>query len=179
MLAVIRFFLGLLMLLIFASCENDISLVKKITNQQDAQIENAKGIEVIYSSNAAIKASLQAPTMKHFEGAQPYTELPEGVRMFFYDDSMKVNSQLTAGYGIRLDSKKQMVVHDNVEVINLNGEKLNTEELIWDEKTQRIYSNKFVKITRKDEILYGDGFESNADITNYKIKKLRGIIHQN
>lgn len=162
---------------IFSACENDLTVVKKITTQQEAQTENGKGIEVIYSNNAIIKAHLLAPTMKHTDGPDPKTEMPDGLQMLFYDDSLKVNSRLTAGYGIRLDREKQMIVRDNVEVININGEKLNTEELIWDEKTQKIFSTKFVKITRKDEILYGEGFESNADITNYKIKKLSGIIH--
>ena len=174
----IQYFLYAVVIATFiSSCENDLAVVNKITSKQEAAIEKGKGIEVIYSNNAIIKAVMKAPFMNHVEGTDAYTELPSGLIMLFYNDSLNVNSRLTAGYGIRKDNSKQMVVRDNVEVVNLKGEKLNTEELIWDEKTQRIFSTKFVKITRKDEILYGQGFESNADITNYKIKKLSGIIH--
>ena len=35
---------------------------------------------------------------------------------------------------------------------------------------------RFVKITTADEIIFGDGFESNQDFTKYKIFKIRGTI---
>lgn len=63
------------------------------------------------------------------------------------------------------------MVKNNVEAISVKGDKLNTEELTWNQKTQKISSDKFVKITTRDEIIFGDGFESNQDLTNYKIKK--------
>jgi lipopolysaccharide assembly outer membrane protein LptD (OstA) len=69
-----------------------------------------------------------------------------------------------------------MIARNNVEVINIKGEKLNSEELIWNNKNKKIYTEKFVTIQTKDEIIYGDGLEANEDLTNYKIKKIRGTI---
>lgn len=43
-------------------------------------------------------------------------------------------------------------------------------------KAERIYSDKFVRITTEDEILYGEGFESNQEFTNWKIIKPTGSI---
>jgi len=34
-----------------------------------------------------------------------------------------------------------------------------------------------VKITTADEVIYGDGLESNQDFTKYKIKNIKGTIH--
>ena len=56
------------------------------------------------------------------------------------------------------------------------GEKLNTEHLFWDEKKEMIYSDVFVKITTKDEIIMGEGLESNQDFSRYKFKKIKGTI---
>ena len=53
---------------------------------------------------------------------------------------------------------------------------MNTEQLIWDIGQKRIISDAFVKITTADEIIYGDGLESNQEFTKYIIKNIKGII---
>jgi hypothetical protein len=63
-----------------------------------------------------------------------------------------------------------------VEVINKNGEKLETEKLIWDENSQRIYTDAAVKITTDKEIIMGRGMESNQDFSKYELKQVTGTI---
>lgn len=41
-----------------------------------------------------------------------------------------------------------------------------------------ITSNAFVRIKKKREILYGEGFESNDDFSKYKIFKIKGTIYR-
>lgn len=158
------------------SCENDMATVNKLTNQYEASSETGKDIEVLYSDLGKIKAKMTAPTMLRFHTREPYTELPDGLKILFYDPNGQVESQLTAGYGISYEKSDEMKVRNNVEAISVKGDKLNTEELVWNQKSQKISSDKFVKITTKDEIIFGDGFESNQDLSNYKIKKIRGTI---
>jgi LPS export ABC transporter protein LptC len=166
-----------LLLLLFTACENDIATVRKVTSPNEAAIETGTNVEMIYSSDAKIKGRLLTPLLeKHLDEKNPYTEFPKGLKVYFYNDSMVANSKLTANYGIRYDKSNEIIVRDNVEVINTKGEKVNTEELIWNNETQKIHSDKFVKIQTKDEIIYGDGLEANQDLTDYKIKKIRGTI---
>ena len=61
--------------------------------------------------------------------------------------------------------------------MNNKGEKLNTEKLVWDQKKQIIYTDKFVRITTKNEVLTGEGMESKQDFSNWVIKKPRGELH--
>ena len=159
-----------------SSCETDIATVNKLTGEYAASAETGKDIDVIYSNQGRVKAKLTAPTMMRFRTKEPYTELPDGLKIVFFDPGGQVESQLTAGYGISYEKSDEMKVRNNVEAISVKGDKLNTEELIWNQKTQKIYSEKFVKITTRDEIIFGDGFESNQDLTNYKISKIRGTI---
>ena len=174
------FLLTALVSLLLSSCENDMNVVNRITSDTAALKETGKDVEALYSDFGHVKAKLQAPVMNHVNDPKnPYTELPSGVKLFFYNDSLIIQSQLTAGYGISYDKSDQMIARNNVVVTNSAGEKLETEELIWDQKTEKISSDKFVKITTKDEIIFGDGFESNQDISNYKIKKIRGTMQLN
>lgn len=57
------------------------------------------------------------------------------------------------------------------------GEKLNTEHLIWNEDSAKIYTDEFVKITTTDEIIMGEGMEANQDFSKWKIYKIRGTIN--
>ncbi len=167
----------LLVPLIFFSCENDMSTVRKIASKKAAEVEVGKDIDAFYSDFGKMKARLIAPVMNHVvDPKNPYSEMPAGLHLIFFSDSLKGQTDLTSGYGISYDKSDQMIARNNVVVINIAGEKLETEELIWNQKTEKISSEKFVKITTRDEIIFGDGFESNEDLSNYKIKKIRGTL---
>lgn len=169
--------LAVLIISLLYSCENDLSTINKITSQKDALKETGKEVQALYSDLGKVKAQLLAPVMNHMDDPKnPYTELPSGLLLYFYDDSLQIQSKLSAGYGISYDNSDEMIARNNVVVISENGDKLESEELIWSQKTEKIRSDKFVKITTDDEIIYGDGFESNDDLTNYVIKKIRGTF---
>ncbi len=136
----------------------------------------SQNIAVYYSDSGMVQAKLTGPQMDNYMAANPYVEFPKGFKMLFYDEQMKVSSWLRANYGIRREKEKTMEAKGDVVVVNEKGEQLNAEHLIWEEEKQLIHSDKFVKITTADEIIFGDGFESNQDFTKYKIFKIRGTI---
>jgi len=158
------------------SCETDIKKVKFITTRDNFAVESAKDAEIIYSDSAIIKVKIIAPQLDRYIDKDPYIELPKGIEILFYDGDFEVASQLTADYAISYENEGRMEAKGNVVLINEQGEKLNTEHLIWDEAKDLIYSNEFVKITTADEIIMGDGFESNQNFTKFKIKNIQGTI---
>ena len=135
-------------------------------------------VTLLYSDSTQLKVVLKANRMLIFNKnvTEPYTLLPKGLFVTFFDDQEKVSATLKANYGIRYDVKKQMEVKYAVELINKDGTKLETEKLIWNEVTQRIYTDAFVKITNRKEIIMGTGMESNQDFTKYEIKHVTGQI---
>jgi LPS export ABC transporter protein LptC len=145
--------------------------------KQEMPSEIMKDAEVLYSDSARVKMKLLAKVLNHYTCENPYIEMPNGLQMFFYDDSLKIHSQMKGDYGIRYEKDGKMEAKKNVEVVNVKGDKLNTEHLIWDEQKDSIYTKAFVKITTKDEVIYGDGLESNHDFTKYRIKKVKGVIN--
>lgn len=158
------------------ACENNWNEIKKISDKIDAEVETAYNIEILYSTDASIRARLLSSELKRFNTRKPYLEFNNGLRVLFFDEQLVESSRLTAGYGRIDETTNEMIARNNVEVINIKGEKLNSEELIWNNKNKKIYTEKFVTIQTKDEIIYGDGLEANEDLTNYKIKKIRGTI---
>lgn len=174
------FFFILTSLIIF-SCENEIKKVNTLTavSEKSLPIESGKNVELIYSDSALIKAKLQAAQLDRYVGEKNYMELPKGVLVIFYDEQRKEKNRLTADYGIGWDdggTMNKMEAKRNVIVVNEKGDKLNTEHLIWDAVTKKIFTKEFVKITTKDEIIWGDGLEANQDFSEYEIKNPKGQI---
>lgn len=163
--------------LLLSSCQTDMETINKVTAFQNLPSETMKDAEILYSDSAKVKMKLTAKQLDRFMGERPYIEMPKGLQMFFYDDSMKINSQMKADYGLRYEKEGIMEAKRNVEVINVKGEKLNTEHLIWNEKKDSIYTKAFVRITTKDEVITGNGLKSNQDFTQYRITDIKGIIN--
>jgi len=162
-------------LLFLSSCQTDIQTINQLTSVKNLPSESMKDAEIMYSDSAKVKMKLTAPQLDRYVEKQ-YIEFPQGVKILFYNDSMKVTSQLKADYGIRYEKEGKMEAKRNVEVVNVKGDKLNTEHLIWDEAHGKIYTEAFVKITTAEEVLLGDGLESNQDFTKYKILNPTGTI---
>jgi LPS export ABC transporter protein LptC len=167
----------LLLLGVFFACENSSEeIVPQETEEKHAD-QIGKDVEILYSTNGRISFQLNAPVMEQYLGDSPYTEMPEGVHIKTFDSLMNVSSELTANYAIDIKHENRMEAKDDVVVINEKGEKLNTEHLVWDKKTEKITSDVFVKITTDSEVLMGEGLISNQDFSKYRILKPRGIIN--
>jgi LPS export ABC transporter protein LptC len=166
-------------LLSFCSCENDMEKVKLLSSKGVVPIESSSNIKILYSDSAKLQTEITAPEMNHFETENPYLEMPLGLKAVVYDDHGNVKSRISADYGINYTREQKMEVKKNVVVINEKGDQLNTEHLIRDEKTGRLLSDAFVKITTKDEIIFGTGLEANEDFTKYKIFNIKGTISIN
>ena len=44
-----------------------------------------------------------------------------------------------------------------------------SDELFWDQKEEKVYSDKYIEIKRGETELKGYGFESNQEMTEYRI----------
>jgi LPS export ABC transporter protein LptC len=163
---------------ILCSCENDVTEIESLTNNKEAPISKGKNVEFIYSEKANVKIKITAPLMEEYgEEENKYMEMTDGIKVLFYDSLKNVASTLTSNYAIHRVSKNIMEAKDDVVVVNDIGEVLNTEHLIWMEDSSKIYTEEFVKITTKDEIIMGEGMEANQDFTKWKIHKIKGTIN--
>lgn len=167
-----------LCLLVLAACENKRQDIMAFTAKTVKPVQSGRGITMLYSDSTILKIRLKAPVMNKYDKGmkEPMTILPKGLDVVFYDNAGKPSTTLKANYGIMYELSRKMEVKYNVEVVNVNGEKLNTEHLVWDEQQKKIISDVFVKITTAKEIIMGKGLESNQDFTQYQIKEVTGTI---
>ena len=70
-----------------------------------------------------------------------------------------------------------MTALKSVVLTSSEGEELKTEELIWDERKNKIYTDKKVTIQTGNEVIKGQGFESNPNFSEYSISKIHGTFN--
>ena len=158
------------------SCTNDPVEVRKFNSDKILPVSSTKNIEMLYSDSATLRAKIKAPQRDTYLGDDEYIEFTKGVDMIFYDKDGIESGHMVAKYAISYNKKEQMIARNDVQLWNAEGKRLNTEELIWDQKTGRIHSEKFSKITSPTEVIYGDGFESDQDFSKYRIVNISGIV---
>ena len=166
----------LLLLLVLLACTNDPELVKGFVQNKEQAIEQIKGAELLHTENGKIKVRIVANKIERFKDRQPGLIFSENMEVYFYNDSSDVQSILMANYASIDEDKKIMVAQKNVVLTGRENKKLETEELIWNEIKDKIYTDKEVKITTGKEVIYGEGFTSNSNFSQYSITKIHGTF---
>ena len=159
----------------FFSCDQSEEL--GLPENFDINVERAEQVEIFYSDSAQVKVKISGPTMLyHVSKSDPVQEFPDGVLVDFYGDNGQKTSQLTAKHGMRYERTEKVVVSDSVVWKSVLNEMIETEELIWQENIKKIFTKKFARITRPNEIIFGYGFEADQSFKNAKINAVTGRL---
>lgn len=130
----------------------------------DQESENAK---ITFTEEGKLKAILFADNIKVI--GKKNEKLLKNLKLIFYDNDEKRSSVLTSLNGKIDDNSQDMYAIDSVVAVSDSGVTLTTSELIWRNKSKKIFSDKFVRIVSDDEIIEGYGFESDQNLKNYTI----------
>ncbi len=147
------------------------------TNSADSPDQIFRHFEVFFYDSSSKKARLTAKSAKMFFKSKR-TLVDTNVYCEFYDTKTnKISTILQSDSAIIEDDTKNMYAYGNVKVSSDSSKtKLTSQELKWDNQKQILISNKYVKIDSPYEIIEGYGFESNLNLTNYKIYRVSGQI---
>lgn len=142
--------------------------------------QSGTDIQVMFVDSGFTKAILNSKKGRVYQDNQE-TFLDDGIVVEFFSKETKSRISRLMADSARIDDvTKNMTARGNVVVISdSTGNKLETSVLDWNNSTQKIYSNEYVKITTRNEIITGYGFESDQNLDNYKINKVSGTIYRN
>ena len=162
---------------LLSGCINDPADVAYLEERLDDQVEVAREVQILYSDSARIRLVLEAPTMYNYlTPTDPRQEFPDGIIAYFLDENQDTTSTLVAHQGIYRRRNNLITVRDSVVWESVDRQRLETEELNWDEQRELIYTNKFVVLTQPDYIITGYGLESDPSFTNARVLQVDGRI---
>ncbi len=166
----------LLSVVSLASCEeNAIAKVKARFDEKEVDVEVADSVQFIYKEDQYARAVVTGKTVKRYTRTQNKLEFTDGLIVRFYDQ-LKLISVLKADFAENNDSEQKVLVSGNVYMESAKYERMETQELTWDMRAKRVYTDKAIKIRTPDHIIYGVGFDSDEDFSNYTIRKVNGIV---
>lgn len=165
------------LILTISSCRNEMEDINALVAKTVMQEDVAHDVTILYSEDGHVKARLSSKEfVRNEQSRPPYTDMKKGLKVEFFNDSLQIESTLTAKYARYYEQQGNVLIRDSVVVINKKGDMLKTEELIWNQEIQQFYTEKPVAITTATQTMWGDGLEANQDFSWYRIRNLRGVM---
>jgi len=160
------------------ACQNKIEDVNALLNPIDMPALHAHGMEIIRTDAGNIVFKAFAPEIIQHSNKKKYTEFPNGITVYTYNNYPEKESMLKANYAKFYEDRELWEARDSVVAENNKGETLNTDHLFWDQKRKILYSSNFTKITTEDGIFYGqNGFESDENFSKWKLINTKGTVN--
>ncbi len=171
-------FLLLAVFLFTSSCQsNQPDEIKAMVDEVNLPSLSVHNLRSEITDSGRVSYLFMAPLMNQYDNQEePYTEFPHGLHLIVYNKQEEIDAQIKSEYAIYYEKEDLWELQNNVEAVNFKNEVINTEQLFWDSRSHRIYSDEFIKITTDEEILTGYGFESDENFENYTIKNISGIL---
>lgn len=163
-----------------SSCEEKAPVISDPAIIQDLPSLTAHNFETIYTDSGKVQLILVSPLLEHYSDEQnPRNVFPKGLKATIYNGSPTPKSVITSHTAVYTERDKLWELRDSVVVIREDGSILETELLYWNEAKEKVYSDRFVKITNKDQIILGTGYEYDLRTGGYVIANISGTLSLN
>lgn len=156
------------------SCSNNVEEIDNLVSKYEVYKEVGEEVKIYYSDSAQVKVKISGPILERYiSKSDPKDVFPEGVFVEFLNLNGKPYSWLEADRAVRTQKDNTILVTGHVKFYNQKNEKLESPELIWDEKEEVVKTDKFVRITQpeKGDTSYGYGFIADQNFTRFEIKQ--------
>ena len=171
-------FLAAVMFVIFPACSGkDKNLAEAISENDTLPSMSSLGVTTLISDSGITRYKIVAEEWLIFDKKNPpYWAFEKGVYLEKFDTLFRIDASIKADTAYYHEKKKLWELKGNVQIHSQRGDKFQTDLLFWDEKKEKVYSDKFIQIEQEDKVIKGYGFESNQDLTEYEIKNTTGIF---
>lgn len=164
--------------MIILSCENKIPVIPK-SDLLSLPSLTAMNFNIILTDSGKIQLIMSGPILEKFDKANPqYVEFKSGLHVEVFNGLDKPVAIVTSKYAKCTDNNL-WELRDSVVVINDNNEILETELLFLNQEKDRIYTDRFVKITGENQVSQGIGFESDTHLSRRRFFKVTATITLN
>lgn len=166
-------------LVLCTSCiKNEDHELKAVEEEMERASMSAYDLHTFVTDSGMFKYEFITPELQQYDNTdEPYTDFPGGLTFKMYDDQGRnVKSRVRCNKARYYKKQNLWELNNDVEALTEKGDVLNTEQMFWDVTEHRIYSEKFVKITTKGQLITGRGFESDDRMSKYEIKHPGGEI---
>ena len=167
-----------IVILVLQSCSPSLENTATLDVERDsAAVLKSYNVTTLVSDSGITRFRVTTPEWLVFDKkAKPTWEFPQGIHLEQFDENLEVHSEVDAKKAIYYTELEEWILSDSVYAVNVDGERFESDILYVHQKEDRIFTDKYVKITQEDKIITGLGMESNQRLTKYTVLKPQGII---
>lgn len=145
-------------------------------NEETTISGSMENMEIISSENGFRKTIFKAPLVEEYGfAATPFQEYRRGMEMIGFDSLEVQNFSVVADYALHWEERDFWELKGNVRVTSTDGRILTNQQLNWDRKLGKIYSNVDSKVEDIDgSMSIGEGFEANDDFSEWVWRNFSG-----
>jgi Protein of unknown function (DUF1239). len=167
--------------LVLVSCDNKkVRLAAAIQCRDSMPVMATYGVNTLISDSGIIRFRMKAKEWFIYDRRHPsHWAFEKGFYVEQFDSVMHITANVKCDTAYFYDQQKIWRLIGHVAIKNRAGEHFNTQELFWNQSTQKIYTDKYISAELVDRVIKGHGFESNQQMTVWKIKNISGIFYVN
>ena len=126
------------------------------------------GVQILMSDSTLLKIKLMGDRQIQYQNGD--LEFPDGIKVIFFNRLGDAISEITAQEGFKAADENVYRARGDVFVKDLIEDKtLSSEELYWNPEEQTIYTDKFVTIETKEELVLAEGLTAPQDFSTYEL----------
>ena len=145
--------------------------------EKDVHDQLSTNVEITLTKKGNITAKIKSEILKK-NNQSLQLELFDNVNVDLFDENFQQKSLIKSQSAMVNEKENRIKAYGSVVVISDDGKILMTDSLTWDNNSDKIYTDANLEfITSDSETLYGTGFKSNIDLTNWNILQPRGRIN--
>lgn len=166
------------MLFLLSACRKQKQpMTDAITNRDSVAMMITRDVSTYISDSGVVRYKIIADEWKVYDRLDPsHWTFEEGIYLEKFDNDLSIEATILADTAYYYDKKELWELRGNVHIENEQDEQFDTQLLFWNQKTQKVYSDLYIRIRQQKRIITGIGFTSNQDFTNYTIKQTQGIF---
>lgn len=145
--------------------------------EKDIHDQLSTNVEITLTKKGNVTAKIKSEVLKK-NNQSLQLELFDNVNVDLFDENFQQKSLIKSQSAMVNEKENKIKAYGSVMVISDDGKILMTDSLTWDNNSDKIYTDANLEfITSDSDTLYGTGFKSNIDLTNWNILQPRGRIN--
>ena len=167
----------LLAIILFACSPAEEQTQSQVPPRDSLPVLVGDTVTTLISDSGITRYRIETTQWLVFDKTDPtYQEFPKGIYLEQFDEALTVQASLKADYAYYNEPEQHWTLRGNVHAMNRKGEQFDTQELKWDQRQHRVYSDSAIHITREKSIIEGVGFDSNEEMNKYTIMHPTGVF---
>ncbi len=164
---------------ILFSCSNNKKLVTDAVVERDSMpAMTTFDVNTLISDSGIIRYRILADEWMVYDRRNPPRwAFEKGIYVEKFDTLHSVEAMIVADTAYYNTETEVWTLIGNVHIESIKGERFDTQLMYWNQKTQRVYSDKYIEIIQPERTITGYGFDSNQQMTEYVINNITGIFY--